>query len=124
MRAMGERVNMTELCALHEIDPQRGKEAFVPGPGGGRWIALFRDGDGVVAYLNVCPHQGRALNLAPDRFAFDDDGRLMCPHHGACFDLATGACVSGPAGSGALTAVAVRIENGGVHLDEPPEPAG
>ena len=87
---------MTDLCALEAINPDRGKEAFVPGPDGGRWLALFlRDGQ-VLAYVNACPHQGRALNLAPDRFAFDGEGRLLCPHHGACFDLQTGACVSGP----------------------------
>ena len=111
---------MTELCALEEIHPDRGKEAFVPGPGGGRWVALFRRGDRVVAYLNVCPHQGRAMNLAPDRFAFDGAGRLLCPHHGACFDLDTGACLSGPAGNGALTPVAVRVEDGRVHLEDGP----
>lgn len=110
---------MTDLCAVDEIDPDLGREAFVPGPGGGQWIALFRRGDAVVAYLNVCPHQGRTLNLAPNRFAFDDAGRLMCPHHGACFDLETGACVSGPAGNGALTPVNVRVEAGRVHLDSP-----
>ncbi len=109
---------MRELCAVEEIDPERGREAFVPGPGGGRWLALFRRGERVYAWLNSCPHQGRALNLAPNRFAFDGEGRLLCPHHGACFDVETGACVSGPAGNGALTPVPVQIAGGQVVLDE------
>lgn len=123
MRATGVRVNMTDLCAVDEIDPERGREAWVPGPDGGRWVALFRRGEQVFAYLNVCPHQGRALNLGPNRFAFDGEGRLLCPHHGACFDLATGGCVSGPAGNGALTPVPVRVEGGRVRLADGDGPA-
>ena len=59
---------------------------------GGLDVLLVRVGDDVAAVQNKCTHLGHAL----------DRGRVMagqitCPYHGACFDLRTGAAVSGPA---------------------------
>ena len=106
------------LCRAADIDPLSGKEAFVEGPDGPVCIALFRHADTVHAYLNVCPHQGRSLSFAPDEFLIEDSGELVCPHHGACFDLATGLCVTGPCKGGCLTPVGIEIRDGLVVLPE------
>lgn len=106
------------LCRLEDLAEGAGKDILLPTPEGMRYIMLFRHGDAVRAWLNTCPHQGRSLSWAPDQFLFDPVGNLVCPHHGACFDLADGFCVSGPCQGAKLTPVATRVENGQVLLAE------
>lgn len=103
---------MPVVCRLEEINPGSGKEVSVDG--GKTWLMLFVSGDGVVAYKNACPHQGRALNFAPDRFILSKEGQLVCPHHGATFDLGSGFCVAGPCKGSSLEAVTVRVVDGEV----------
>lgn len=105
------------LCRLSEIG-ETGKELRIEGTGGPQWLMLFyRDGT-LTAWRNVCPHQGRALNWAPDRFLFSPDGLLVCAHHGASFSLPAGDCISGPCQGARLTAVAVTVKDGEVHLGD------
>jgi nitrite reductase/ring-hydroxylating ferredoxin subunit len=107
------------LCLAGDIDPETGKEVFVDGPDGRMCIALFQTGKSLRAYLNVCPHQGRSLSLAPDEFLFTGHGDLVCPHHGACFRPVTGECVSGPCEGSFLTPVAIEVKGGCVYLRHP-----
>jgi nitrite reductase/ring-hydroxylating ferredoxin subunit len=110
---------MKPVCRVDEIEPGVGREARIDTPGGKKsWIALFRCDTGFVAYQNVCPHQGRALSWAPDRFMIGDDGLLVCPHHGASFRLSDGHCVSGPCSGESLQAVAIKIVNDEIWLAE------
>lgn len=78
-------------------------------------LMLFRNGEMVTAYHNVCPHAGRRLDYAPGRFLLRD-GRVTCAVHGATFEVAGGSCVAGP-GGGALSAVPVRVADGWVWRD-------
>jgi nitrite reductase/ring-hydroxylating ferredoxin subunit len=71
------------------------------------WLVLTRHQGTPRAWLNVCPHAGRALNWAPDRFLTDDRGRLVCAAHGAVFQPYDGSCVAGPCLGAALTEVPV-----------------
>jgi nitrite reductase/ring-hydroxylating ferredoxin subunit len=109
-----------------------GKEVIVESQGKRYYLMLFeRDGE-ISGYHNVCPHQGRNLNFAPDRFLFDPQGQLVCPHHGALFEVASGLCVQGPCRGAALRKIALRVEAGEVLLEEesllparrPSEPLG
>jgi nitrite reductase/ring-hydroxylating ferredoxin subunit len=43
-------------------------------------------------------------------------GQLLCPHHRACFDVRTGAALSGPAVR-PLCAIAVKLEHGHVFCN-------
>jgi len=45
-------------------------------------------------------------------------GQIICPFHGACFNLRTGAAVSGPAVSPLVTHN-VRVEEGRVYVELP-----
>lgn len=80
-------------------------------------LLLYRDGDGVRAWLNVCPHAGRRLDWAPGQFLKTADGLLVCAAHGASFELAGGACVAGPCRGQSLRAVAVAVRDGAVWLE-------
>ena len=92
------------LCRLEEISAT-GKEISIAEGGRPRYVMLFRRGTGVVGWRNICPHQGRSLNWAPDRFLISQEGWVVCAHHGACFDLDSGQCTRGPCRGATLIGV-------------------
>jgi nitrite reductase/ring-hydroxylating ferredoxin subunit len=112
---MDRQENSEPLCALADIGDQ-GKEVRTQGLAGPEYLMLFRRNGQLSAWRNVCPHQGRALNWAPDQFLFSSDGLLVCAHHGASFELEGGQCVTGPCMGGGLTRVPVFVEDGRVYL--------
>ena len=107
---------MPEVCRIQDIKADGGKEVCVDIGNGNEWLMLFVCDGEVVAYKNSCPHQGRALNFAPDRFLFAPEGQLMCSHHGATFTLPDGMCVAGPCKGSALQRVATSVTDGVVSV--------
>lgn len=81
-------------------------------------LVLYRDGEEVRAWLNICPHAGRRLDWAPGEFLRSRDGLLVCAAHGAGFELRHGECVSGPCRGQSLRAVPVVVRDGAVWLAE------
>ena len=79
-------------------------------------LVLYRDGDTVRAWLNVCPLAGRRLDWAPGQFLKSKDGWLVCAAHGASFELQGGECLAGPCRGESLRAVAVEVRDGAVWL--------
>jgi nitrite reductase (NADH) small subunit len=92
----------------------------------GREVAVFDLGDGYVAYLNWCAHQGGpcaegALTGTYETGSDPESGApsvewgregeiLNCPWHGWEYDVETGECLSRP--DVALPSYPVRVENG------------
>ena len=76
---------------------------------GGRQVALFRQGDGVSAIDNLCPHSGGPL--AEGEL---NQGVVTCPWHGWSFDACTGCSVS-PAGHG-VERYETLIADGNVYV--------
>ncbi|WP_440958305.1 Rieske (2Fe-2S) protein [Oceanicaulis sp. LC35] len=100
----------TVLKTLADIPDPGGLPAdFDPTP-----IVVLRSGKTVTAYLNVCPHAGRPFSLPSGKTLVSEGQYLVCPFHGASFDLKSGACVGGPAGKSVLKPVPVKVENGQV----------
>lgn len=74
-------------------------------------IALFKVKDTLYAIDNRCPHSTGPLI----------EGRLFgtvitCPWHGSQFDLASGACQSGPASKN-VSVYAVHLEAGAIFIE-------
>lgn len=84
--------------------------------GGAESLVLYRDGDAVRAWLNICPHAGRRLDWAPGQFLKSREGLLVCAAHGASFQLDDGVCVAGPCRGEALRPVPVEVRDGAVWL--------
>lgn len=104
------------LCKVSEVGA-KGKEIRVTARENPLFVMLFRVDDEILAYHNTCPHQGLSLNWAPDRFLVgDDDGLLVCAHHGAAFELSSGKCVQGPCKGASLQPIAVFIKGDEVWL--------
>ncbi|GGE44274.1 (2Fe-2S) ferredoxin [Marinicauda pacifica] len=93
----------------------------IPDPGGAPAdydalpIIVLRSGDTVRAYVNVCPHAGRPLSLPSGKTLVSEGRYVICPFHGASFELGTGACAGGPAGKSRLKPVAIEVIEGEVR---------
>ena len=104
------------LSALNDIDDGGFAEVEAMIDGDAESLVLYRLGDEVRAWLNVCPHAGRRLDWAPGQFLKSKDGHLVCAAHGASFELDRGDCVAGPCRGDALRAVQVQVRDGEVWL--------
>jgi nitrite reductase/ring-hydroxylating ferredoxin subunit len=75
------------------------------------------------AYVNCCPHQFIPLETFPNHFLTEDKRFLVCSGHGARFELATGACYSGPCLGEGLDRLAIEERDGAIYLAEPRSPS-
>ncbi|MCA1779893.1 MAG: Rieske 2Fe-2S domain-containing protein [Xanthomonadaceae bacterium] len=108
------------LLSSAELAEGQFREARAQLHGRPLWLVITRDQGTPKGWLNVCPHQGRSLNWAPDQFISDDTGNLVCAAHGAVFEVGTGHCVSGPCLGAALKPIKVEDRDG--HLFFCPDP--
>lgn len=83
-------------------------------------VILINNGNTVKAWHNICPHQGRPLNYAPNKFLVTPEGLLMCAAHGATFDMQSGECVNGPCKGASLKPISVEVNDDGVLIFQPP----
>lgn len=83
-------------------------------------LIVYRDGDEVRVWLNVCPHAGRRLDWAPGKFLVGKDGSLICAAHGATFETKRGECVAGPCKGQSLRAIPVTVIDGEVRIRSAP----
>lgn len=76
---------------------------------------LYRVGDTIYAIQDVCTHDGGPLGDG------ELDGcQVICPRHGARFDIRSGAALTMPAVEDVPT-YATKIEAGVVYIDPPNE---
>jgi nitrite reductase/ring-hydroxylating ferredoxin subunit len=120
MTITSHRAAAPVLALLDEIADGGFAEVEATLDGDAESLILYRDGDGVRAWLNVCPHAGRRLDWAPGKFLKSKDGLLVCAVHGASFELSEGHCVAGPCRGDRLRAVAIEVRGASVFLTEPP----
>ena len=105
------------LIGLSEIQDGGFAEVEATVDGDAESLILYRDGNHVRAWLNVCPHAGRRLDWAPGKFLKSKEGHLVCASHGASFSLDSGECVAGPCRGAFLRTVPVAIRGGEVLLE-------
>lgn len=96
------------LILLACLPPDGLSEAEIQVQGEPQSVILWRQGEQVQAWLNVCPHAGRRLDYAPGKFLMHQ-GLLVCAAHGASFELGRGECVGGPCRGASLVPVAVAV---------------
>jgi len=80
---------------------------------GGVAVALYRINGALHAIDDVCTHEFAVLSQG-----FVQDGTVECPLHAAQFDIATGACLSGPAAQD-LRTYPVRQEGDDIYVGVP-----
>lgn len=73
---------------------------------------VVRRGDGVVGYVDRCPHMGVPLAQRLDDYLSPDGTRIVCAWHGAIFRLEDGECLGGPCPGTRLTPWPVMVRDG------------
>lgn len=81
-------------------------------------LVAIRSGGAVHVFANSCPHQGRRLDYAPDRF-LTQNGMLVCPAHGAAFDMNSGHCLQGPCRGASLRSYGCSWQAGVLRVEWP-----
>src|SRR5262245_39831035 len=105
----GGRLTMAMFVTVVKTDdlqPGQGKLVEV----NHKRIALFNVGGRYYAIDDVCPHRGGPLSEGEL-----ERGTVVCPWHGAIFDLNTGAVTRLPATAG-VTTYEVRVEGEGIAV--------
>ena len=99
-------VRVAAVAALADDTPLPAKLGDIP-------IALYRLDGKVYAIDDVCTHAFALLSQG-----FIDGGAIECPLHQACFDIATGRCLAGPA-TVDLRTYAVKVDGDEVFVRAP-----
>jgi 3-phenylpropionate/trans-cinnamate dioxygenase ferredoxin subunit len=104
----GSGASWHRLC--HEAEfPEEGKLAA---PLGGWRVLVIRAEHGLTAMNDRCTHQ--AAMLSPGRVR---RGAIMCPLHGARFEVATGRCIGGTYAD--LRRFDLRVSDGVIEVAVP-----
>lgn len=104
-------VSWHAMCAEAEF-PEDGKIAKELG---GWSVLVVKTDNGFNAVIDRCTHQ--ASQLSPGRIR---RGAIMCPLHGARFEVDTGRCIGGAYPD--LRTFDLRIEDGVIEVAVPDEP--
>jgi nitrite reductase/ring-hydroxylating ferredoxin subunit len=96
-----------KAASVADIPPGKGKQVSV----GGKSLALFNVNGAFCAIDNDCTHRG-----APLAEGECQGNTVICPWHGATFDLTTGAHLSPPAPRG-VQAYKVQVVGDEVQVD-------
>ena len=99
----------TKLATIEELPAGTARAVVI----NGRKLALFNLGGNLYAIEDTCPHRGGPLSEGEC-----DGTTVICPWHGARFDLRSGAVLSPPASSGVM-AFKVQLVGNEVQIDVP-----
>jgi nitrite reductase/ring-hydroxylating ferredoxin subunit len=97
----------TKVATVQDIPPGTGKQLTI----GNRTIALFNVNGTYLAIDDTCTHRGASLAEGECEGA-----EVICPWHGARFDLTTGEALSPPASQG-VKAYLVQVVGDDIQLD-------
>jgi nitrite reductase/ring-hydroxylating ferredoxin subunit len=102
-----EPMAFTKVATASEVPPGTARQVSV----NGRTIALFNVGGTYHAIDDACTHRGASLAEGEC-----DGSEVICPWHGARFDLATGAARTPPAPRG-VNAYKVQVVGDDIQID-------
>jgi nitrite reductase/ring-hydroxylating ferredoxin subunit len=98
---------LTRVASISEVPAGKGIQIKVAG----KTIALFNTGGAYFAIDDTCTHRGAPLSEGDC-----EGGEVVCPWHGARFDLASGAAKAPPASIG-VSAYKVQVAGEEIQID-------
>jgi nitrite reductase/ring-hydroxylating ferredoxin subunit len=99
----------TKAATVSELPAGQAKRVAI----NGRPVALFNVNGNYYALEDVCPHRG-----APLSEGVCEGTEVICPWHGARFDLSTGRHLCPPAPHG-VASYAVQVTGDEIQIDVP-----
>jgi nitrite reductase/ring-hydroxylating ferredoxin subunit len=97
----------TRVAIVSEVPAGKGIQVKVAG----KTIALFNTGEAFFAIDDTCTHRGAPLSEGECA-----GGEVVCPWHGARFDLASGEVKTPPASKG-VSAYKVQVAGEEIQID-------
>ena len=73
---------------------------------------VIRRGEGVIGYVDSCPHAGWPLAGFAGRYLTRENDLILCSGHAALFKIEDGACVAGPCPGDKLFPWPVEVRDG------------
>lgn len=102
------------ICPIDNIEDGKALELSYRSGSDIHDIFIQRKGEGIFAYMNICPHAGTPLNMMDGDFMERTGTYLMCHTHGALFQLENGLCVAGPCNGDRLQPIDIIVEDGNI----------
>ncbi|EGN99078.1 hypothetical protein SERLA73DRAFT_181877 [Serpula lacrymans var. lacrymans S7.3] len=103
-------MSLKTIAVLDDVDLKDGQMKEVSFEGEGK-VLVYKLGDKVHATSAFCTHYGAPLAKG----VLTADGRIVCPWHGACFNVCTGDIEDAPAPS-ALHSFKTKVADGKIHV--------
>ncbi|VAW39041.1 hypothetical protein MNBD_GAMMA01-1916 [hydrothermal vent metagenome] len=72
-------------------------------------VMLYKKDGKYLAFKNLCPHHGRRMDYAAGKFLVADNGNIVCPAHGAEFNIDDGLCITGPCQGKSLESIQLQF---------------
>ena len=104
-----------KVARVDQIDSEKGTLVEIEG----KRIALFSVADRYYAIEDTCTHRGGPLS---EGMLLEGEGTIVCPWHGARFDVTTGKVLSPPAPRG-VASFPVRVVGNDIEIEMPEEMA-
>jgi nitrite reductase/ring-hydroxylating ferredoxin subunit len=106
------------LCPVSDLPEEGASRGFsIDTSFGMLEIFVVSKDNGIVAYLNSCPHTGGPLDWLPDQFLSLDGKLIQCATHDARFRIEDGVCVAGPCVGQRLQQLRTLIAKGDLYVD-------
>ncbi len=100
-----------KVASVDQIDSERGTLVECEG----KKIALFSVADRYYAIEDTCTHRGGPLS---EGMLLEAEGTVVCPWHGARFDVKTGKVLGPPAPRG-VAGFPVRVVGNDIEIEMP-----
>ncbi len=100
-----------KVASVDQLDSERGMLVECEG----KRIALFNVAGRYYAIENTCTHRGGPLSAG---MLLETEGVVVCPWHGARFDIKSGKVLSPPAPQG-VASFAVRVVGEDIEVEMP-----
>ena len=97
------------VARVGELQPGETKKFFLQCDGREEECFVVNHEGALYAYINRCCHVPMTMDWIDNQFMTEDTRYIQCATHGACYEPATGECVSGPPFGKFLTPVPLVI---------------
>jgi len=108
---------MLKLCKLDDIPNGEARGFNIEGPNLAQRLIIYRQNDGVIGYVDVCPHTGSRLDPGRNTFLDDAGEHIRCSIHGALYGIQSGECIDGPCFGDKLHPCPVTVKDNNILLE-------
>ncbi|KAA0873658.1 Rieske (2Fe-2S) protein [Nitrincola tapanii] len=104
---------MQKICLLQDLPDQQVRGFDLEQAA----ILVYRQGETLRAFHNLCPHRGIRLEWQPQVFMDVEQQFIQCATHGALFQPLSGECIAGPCPGEFLQRLPIHLQGQEVWIE-------